>query len=162
MKQKSHTCIKKWGVSCWTETSDIMGVSMNYSWALKDTVVVFSLKNQCCVVSVCVSSRCRWVWLIFCLCLSPVIAVCSSDPLHTYFGICGLSLIGEADLRKVHPALNISMRAFECLRQLHGSWRQKCTWRRMDRWTASASDSSAIEPTWALKYALMNKWSHPA
>ncbi|RXN28610.1 geranylgeranyl transferase type-1 subunit beta [Labeo rohita] len=49
------------------------------------------------------------------------------DPLHTYFGICGLSLIGEADLRKVHPALNISMRAFECLRQLHGSWRQKCT-----------------------------------
>ncbi|XP_039522169.1 geranylgeranyl transferase type-1 subunit beta isoform X3 [Pimephales promelas] len=46
------------------------------------------------------------------------------DPLHTYFGICGLSLLGEADLRKVHPALNISVRAFETLQQLHGSWRQ--------------------------------------
>uniref|UniRef100_A0A671R207 Geranylgeranyl transferase type-1 subunit beta n=1 Tax=Sinocyclocheilus anshuiensis TaxID=1608454 RepID=A0A671R207_9TELE len=49
------------------------------------------------------------------------------DPLHTYFGICGLSLIGEAELRKVHPALNISMRAFESLRQLQGAWRQKST-----------------------------------
>ncbi|XP_059403751.1 geranylgeranyl transferase type-1 subunit beta-like [Carassius carassius] len=49
------------------------------------------------------------------------------DLLHTYFGICGLSLIGEADLRKLHPALNISMRAFERLRQLQGVWREKTT-----------------------------------
>uniref|UniRef100_A0A8C1VZK8 Geranylgeranyl transferase type-1 subunit beta n=1 Tax=Cyprinus carpio TaxID=7962 RepID=A0A8C1VZK8_CYPCA len=49
------------------------------------------------------------------------------DPLHTYFAICGLSLIGEADLQKVHPALNISVRAFESLRQLQGAWRQKTT-----------------------------------
>ncbi|KAG2466561.1 CC112 protein, partial [Polypterus senegalus] len=29
------------------------------------------------------------------------------DALHAYFGICGLSLIGEGNLRKVHPALNL-------------------------------------------------------
>uniref|UniRef100_A0A8C1AHQ0 Geranylgeranyl transferase type-1 subunit beta n=1 Tax=Cyprinus carpio carpio TaxID=630221 RepID=A0A8C1AHQ0_CYPCA len=49
------------------------------------------------------------------------------DPLHTYFGICGLSLMGEAELQKVHPALNISVRAFESLRRLHEAWRQKST-----------------------------------
>lgn len=41
------------------------------------------------------------------------------DPLHAYFGICGLSLIGEANLRRVHPALNVSQRAFEYLQHLH-------------------------------------------
>nr|XP_055025087.1 geranylgeranyl transferase type-1 subunit beta isoform X2 [Misgurnus anguillicaudatus] len=49
------------------------------------------------------------------------------DPLHTYFGICGLSLMGEEDLRKVHPALNISNRAFDTLRRLHGVWRTNST-----------------------------------
>ncbi|KAL7828429.1 hypothetical protein SRHO_G00320630 [Serrasalmus rhombeus] len=49
------------------------------------------------------------------------------DPLHTYFGICGLSLIGEPNLRKVHPALNVSDRAFEYLQQLHQTWRESCT-----------------------------------
>lgn len=49
------------------------------------------------------------------------------DPLHTYFGICGLSLMGEVELQKVHPALNISVRAFESLRRLHEVWRQKST-----------------------------------
>uniref|UniRef100_A0A674BDR3 Protein geranylgeranyltransferase type I, beta subunit n=1 Tax=Salmo trutta TaxID=8032 RepID=A0A674BDR3_SALTR len=45
------------------------------------------------------------------------------DPLHAYFGICGLSLIGEANLRRVHPALNVSQRAFEYLQHLHRTWR---------------------------------------
>ncbi|XP_065104113.1 geranylgeranyl transferase type-1 subunit beta isoform X1 [Paramisgurnus dabryanus] len=49
------------------------------------------------------------------------------DPLHTYFGICGLSLLGEEDLRKVHPALNISDRAFDSLRRLHTIWRTNST-----------------------------------
>ncbi|XP_039614882.1 geranylgeranyl transferase type-1 subunit beta [Polypterus senegalus] len=46
------------------------------------------------------------------------------DALHAYFGICGLSLIGEGNLRKVHPALNVSVRAFEYLQQLHQTWRE--------------------------------------
>ncbi|KAL0979798.1 hypothetical protein UPYG_G00189850 [Umbra pygmaea] len=45
------------------------------------------------------------------------------DPLHAYFGICGLALIGEASLRRVHPALNVSERAFQYLQQLHQTWR---------------------------------------
>ncbi|XP_061673448.1 geranylgeranyl transferase type-1 subunit beta isoform X2 [Syngnathoides biaculeatus] len=45
------------------------------------------------------------------------------DPLHAYLGLCGLSLMGEASLRKVHPALNITQRAFERLRQLQQTWR---------------------------------------
>ncbi|KAM6965172.1 geranylgeranyl transferase type-1 subunit beta [Aplochiton taeniatus] len=49
------------------------------------------------------------------------------DPLHAYFGICGLSLLGEPSLRKVHPALNISHRAFEHLQQLQRAWRDACT-----------------------------------
>ncbi|MGH0163438.1 UNVERIFIED_CONTAM: hypothetical protein FKN15_067516 [Acipenser sinensis] len=45
------------------------------------------------------------------------------DALHAYFGICALSLIGEYNLRKVHPALNVSRRAFEHLQHLHQTWR---------------------------------------
>uniref|UniRef100_A0A673YQB0 Protein geranylgeranyltransferase type I, beta subunit n=1 Tax=Salmo trutta TaxID=8032 RepID=A0A673YQB0_SALTR len=41
------------------------------------------------------------------------------DPLHAHFGICGLSLIGEANLQRVHTALNVSERAFEYLQHLH-------------------------------------------
>ncbi|CAB1321507.1 unnamed protein product, partial [Coregonus sp. 'balchen'] len=51
----------------------------------------------------------------------------TSYPLHAYFGICGLSLIGEANLRRVHPALNVSERAFEYLQHLHRTWRDACT-----------------------------------
>ncbi|MEQ2177534.1 hypothetical protein GOODEAATRI_004554, partial [Goodea atripinnis] len=47
----------------------------------------------------------------------------SPDPLHAYLGLCGLSLIGEPDLRKVHPALNITQRAFQHLQQLQQTWR---------------------------------------
>ncbi|XP_035236366.1 geranylgeranyl transferase type-1 subunit beta [Anguilla anguilla] len=49
------------------------------------------------------------------------------DALHAYFGICGLSLLGESSLRKVHPALNVSQRAFEYLQQLQRTWRESCT-----------------------------------
>ncbi|KAK1892105.1 Geranylgeranyl transferase type-1 subunit beta [Dissostichus eleginoides] len=46
------------------------------------------------------------------------------DPLHAYLGLCGLSLIGEPSLRKVHPALNITQRAFEHVQQLQQTWRE--------------------------------------
>ncbi|KAG8011952.1 Geranylgeranyl transferase type-1 subunit beta [Nibea albiflora] len=45
------------------------------------------------------------------------------DPLHAYLGLCGLSLIGEPNLRKVHAALNITQRAFQHLQQLQQTWR---------------------------------------
>ncbi len=48
-------------------------------------------------------------------------SVCSpmfcTDPLHTYLGLCGLSLNGEEGLRHIHPALNISQRAEEWLKK---------------------------------------------
>ncbi|XP_069082602.1 geranylgeranyl transferase type-1 subunit beta isoform X2 [Pleurodeles waltl] len=47
------------------------------------------------------------------------------DALHAYFGICGLSLMGEPDIRKVHPALNISIRTTNRLRELHQIWNSK-------------------------------------
>ncbi|TRY64803.1 hypothetical protein DNTS_004407 [Danionella cerebrum] len=49
------------------------------------------------------------------------------DPLHTYFGLCGLSLMGEPGLLRVHPALNISERAFDHLQELHRVWRKNPT-----------------------------------
>ncbi|XP_065836516.1 geranylgeranyl transferase type-1 subunit beta-like isoform X2 [Oscarella lobularis] len=36
---------------------------------------------------------------------------CHPDPLHTYLGLCGLSLMNESGLQPIHPALNISRRA---------------------------------------------------
>ncbi len=69
------------------------------------------------------------------------------DPLHAYLGLCGLSLIGEPSLRKVHPALNITQRAFQHLQQLQQTWRDstgscsKQHWRPVDPqlclWTGS-------------------------
>lgn len=47
------------------------------------------------------------------------------DPLHAYLGLCGLSLIGEPSLRKVHPALNITQRAFQRLQQLQQTWKDR-------------------------------------
>ncbi|KAF4524456.1 hypothetical protein B566_EDAN011879 [Ephemera danica] len=46
-----------------------------------------------------------------------------ADPLHTYFGICGLSLMGEEGLATIHPGLNFSQRAVDYLHKLHLSWR---------------------------------------
>ncbi|XP_068944285.1 geranylgeranyl transferase type-1 subunit beta isoform X3 [Petaurus breviceps papuanus] len=47
------------------------------------------------------------------------------DALHAYFGICGLSLMEESGICKVHPALNISTRTSERLQDLHQSWKTK-------------------------------------
>lgn len=44
------------------------------------------------------------------------------DPLHTYMGLCGLSLMKFEGLLEVHPALNVSQRAHEHLRNLHKTW----------------------------------------
>ncbi|XP_076465459.1 geranylgeranyl transferase type-1 subunit beta-like [Babylonia areolata] len=46
----------------------------------------------------------------------------SCDPLHTYLGLCGLSLLGEPGLAALHPALNISQRAFQHLERLQQPW----------------------------------------
>ena len=39
----------------------------------------------------------------------------ATDVLHTYFGLCGLSLMEEPGLNPIHSALNISARAYEHL-----------------------------------------------
>ncbi|XP_070543035.1 geranylgeranyl transferase type-1 subunit beta-like [Ptychodera flava] len=49
---------------------------------------------------------------------------CHPDALHSYFGICGLSLMEEPGLQPIHPALNISQRAAEHLQCIHNSWKQ--------------------------------------
>lgn len=46
----------------------------------------------------------------------------SSDPFHTYFGICGLSFLREPGLLEVMPSLNISERAYGKLKNLHKIW----------------------------------------
>ncbi|KAJ6669696.1 hypothetical protein lerEdw1_000245 [Lerista edwardsae] len=47
------------------------------------------------------------------------------DALHAYFGICGLSLMDEPGIRKVHPALNVSTRTSDRLQHLHQLWATK-------------------------------------
>ncbi|XP_050401015.1 geranylgeranyl transferase type-1 subunit beta [Patella vulgata] len=49
----------------------------------------------------------------------------SPDALHAYFGVCGLSLLGEPGLVNLHPALNISQRASDHLHLLHQKWKQE-------------------------------------
>ncbi|XP_046739318.1 geranylgeranyl transferase type-1 subunit beta [Diprion similis] len=44
------------------------------------------------------------------------------DPLHTYLGLCGLSLLGEPGLQAVNAALNISQSAFARLEEIHKIW----------------------------------------
>lgn len=50
------------------------------------------------------------------------------DALHSYFGVCGLSLMKEPGLLSVYPSLNISQRAATHLHHLHktllNSWTQ--------------------------------------
>jgi geranylgeranyl transferase type-1 subunit beta len=48
---------------------------------------------------------------------------CSPDPLHTFMGICGLSLVNYPNLRQIHPALVISMNAYKHLKNLHSKWK---------------------------------------
>lgn len=45
-----------------------------------------------------------------------------TDPMHTYLGLAGLSLIGERGLLKITPTLNITKRAHEHLKSLHDKW----------------------------------------
>ncbi|CAF0826764.1 unnamed protein product [Brachionus calyciflorus] len=47
---------------------------------------------------------------------------CNPDPLHTYMGICGLSLVDYPSFEKIHPAMAISQRAFNHLKNLHQKW----------------------------------------
>lgn len=47
-----------------------------------------------------------------------------ADPLHTYLGLAGLSLMKSDDLNEVFPALNITVRAHKHLQSLHKKWRK--------------------------------------
>jgi geranylgeranyl transferase type-1 subunit beta len=49
---------------------------------------------------------------------------CNADPLHTYMAICGLSLVDYPWYLKIHPALVISMKAYEHLKKLHSTWNE--------------------------------------
>ncbi|XP_049791198.1 geranylgeranyl transferase type-1 subunit beta [Schistocerca nitens] len=46
----------------------------------------------------------------------------TSDPMHTYLGLCGLSLMDEELLLPVEPRLNITQRAFATLKKIHEEW----------------------------------------
>ena len=48
----------------------------------------------------------------------PFCFICFSDALHTYFGLCGLSLMEEPGLNAIHAALNITQRAANHLKKL--------------------------------------------
>ncbi|XP_045538812.1 geranylgeranyl transferase type-1 subunit beta [Papilio machaon] len=45
-----------------------------------------------------------------------------TDPMHTYLGLAGLSLIGESGLLEIVPTLNITRRAYDHLKSLHQKW----------------------------------------
>lgn len=49
----------------------------------------------------------------------------AADPLHTCLGLGGLSLMGERELLAVHPALNITMRAYKRLLDIQQCWESK-------------------------------------
>ena len=50
-----------------------------------------------------------------------------TDPLHTYMGLAGLSLINYDNLNKLFPALTVSQRTVQHLRSLQNSWKLKLT-----------------------------------
>ncbi|XP_054286396.1 geranylgeranyl transferase type-1 subunit beta [Macrosteles quadrilineatus] len=45
-----------------------------------------------------------------------------ADPMHTYLGLSGLSLMGEEGLQEVHAALNITQRAVAHLKTVQDQW----------------------------------------
>jgi len=47
-----------------------------------------------------------------------------ADPFHTYFALCGLSFIKEPGILPVMPSLNISMRAYDWMKELHSQWKE--------------------------------------
>lgn len=46
-----------------------------------------------------------------------------ADPLHTYLGLAGLSLMKDEGLKEVFPALNITVKAHNHLLSIHKKWR---------------------------------------
>ena len=48
--------------------------------------------------------------------------MCFSDPLHAYFGVCGLTLMGEPGLKSMHPSLNVSLCVADRLERLQQAW----------------------------------------
>lgn len=50
---------------------------------------------------------------------------CHPDPLHTFMGLCGLSLVDYPGLQPIHPSLVITQRAYNHLKNLHLSWAKK-------------------------------------
>lgn len=48
-----------------------------------------------------------------------------ADPFHSYFGICGLSFLGEPGVLPINPCLNISTRSFARMLAIHEHWRVK-------------------------------------
>ena len=49
----------------------------------------------------------------------------TTDPFHTYLGLCGLAFTEESGLLQVMPSLNLSMAAYEHLKKLHEKWRSQ-------------------------------------
>lgn len=47
------------------------------------------------------------------------------DALHSYMGMCGLSLMGDFDLLPINPALNITQRAVQHMKQIHKEWEKE-------------------------------------
>lgn len=45
-----------------------------------------------------------------------------TDPMHTYLGLAGLSLIAENGLLEIEPRLNITKRAYGHLKTIHQNW----------------------------------------
>lgn len=46
-----------------------------------------------------------------------------ADPLHTYLGLAGLSLMEGKGLNEVFPELNITVRAHQHLQEIHKKWK---------------------------------------
>lgn len=44
------------------------------------------------------------------------------DPLHTYLGLAGLSLMNYQSLSPVEPMLNLTVRSVNFLREIHSEW----------------------------------------
>lgn len=85
----------------WTEN----GTDVTYC-LLKAQSVVVSPSGPTITQVRCVSTLTGCIMVMSCYTL---------DPLHTYLGLCGLSLNGEKNLKPVHAALNISQRAAQQL-----------------------------------------------
>lgn len=47
---------------------------------------------------------------------------CNPDPLHTFMGLCGLSLVDYPNLQSIHSALVITDKTHDYLKSLHSKW----------------------------------------